>query len=235
MVSFEAKLKKNLVNFKTELKSVCRRYGRTFLEIKVVFVTKYLDLENFVTFINIARQLSIASLYIGENKVQEAEKKIKRVKKVCPNLRDDFKFIMVGHLQKNKINKAIKLFDEIHSVDSARLARDLNTRLAREGKTMPVFLEVNVSGEETKRGVKVEEVNKVIATMKQCNNLTTRGLMTMAPHFDNPEKTRPVFRQLKQLADKYNLLTSMGMSNDWKEAVEEGSDMIRIGSRIFNP
>lgn len=145
-----------------------------------------------------------------------------------------FSTIFIGNLQKNKINKAIELFDEIYSIDSVGLARELNKRLEKAGKSMPVFLEVNVSGEETKHGVKPEEVDQIMSTKLQFRNVTINGLMTMAPFTNDQNIIRDVFRKLKTLADRYGLQTSMGMSHDWKIAVEQGSDIIRIGSKIFS-
>jgi len=137
---------------------------------------------------------------------------------------------MIGTLQKNKINKALSIFDEIHSLDNLATAEAVNYRAV---KVVPIYLQVNVSGEKTKQGIIPDQAGEVIEKIRKMDNLNLKGLMTMAPYSDNPEDVRPHFGRLKQLAQKYDLLTSMGMSNDWKEAISEGSDMIRIGSAIF--
>lgn len=257
---FSDLIKTNLQSFLTELDDVCRRCGRKREDVQVVYATKYLNPIQFVSFLHITKEFEIGPIMIGENRVQETEEKIEFVKNKYPGLLKSLKMIMIGTLQKNKINKAIQLFDEIHSVDSLELANALNTRLAcRRGrstqsklrfggqacpfsslrlsvtkiKELPVFLEVNVAGEESKHGIKPTMIDETIKSLKELKSLKLKGLMTMAPHFEHPENARPIFRSLRKLADAYHVLTSMGMSNDWKVAVEEGADMIRIGSRIF--
>ncbi len=227
------KLKIKLESFLREFNSVCKDCSRKLEEIKIVFATKYLDKEQFVAFLEIAKNYFTAPILIGENRVQEAEEKVEFIMNKLPKSLKLLKWMMIGNLQKNKINKAIKTFSEIHSVDSLDLAVALDKRLERENKIMPIFLEVNVSGEETKYGFKMNEIDNAILTMKQLSNLTVKGLMTMAPYGGDLEEIRGIYRKLKELADRYKLQTSMGMSHDWKIAVEEGADMIRIGSRIF--
>ncbi|OGG00673.1 YggS family pyridoxal phosphate enzyme [Candidatus Gottesmanbacteria bacterium RBG_16_38_7b] len=181
-------------------------------------------------FINLYQQLRGGIVTIGENRVQEALSKFNFIEREHSGLVGQFRKIMIGTLQRNKINKALTVFDEIHSVDSIELAGAINRRAFR---VIPVFLEVNVSGEKTKQGIKMDEADWIIKSIKKLNHIELKGLMTMAPETENREVIRKIFRRLRQLADQYDLLTSMGMSHDWQEAVMEGSEMIRIGSRIF--
>lgn len=230
---WEILIKDRLKDFLRELSDVCLHCGRKIEDIKVVYATKYLDPKQFVIFISICKEIGIVPVVIGENRVQEAEVKMNLVREKRPELLKDFSLMMIGTLQKNKTNKAIRLFSEIHSIDSLELAKVADTHLGREKKSMPVFLEVNVSGKATKHGFLPDEINEMILQIKSLKYLELKGLMTMAPLVSDPEQVRSIFRSLKQLADKYNLLTSMGMSNDWRVAIEEGADMIRIGSRLF--
>lgn len=255
---WKIKIRQNLIDFYRELEMVCRQCGRKVLEVKVLYAVKYLNSEQFVTFLNICKEIDILPVIIGENRVQEAKEKMDYYNiLICgshlrPDIRQDyggqacrslspFSLVMIGNLQRNKINKAIEIFEEIHSVDSLKLAEALDKRICYKtgpaaARTMPVFLEVNVSGEKSKHGFSPEKVERVIREMREMREmrgLDLRGLMTMAPLTNDMEKVRPVFTTLRKLADKYNLLTSMGMSNDWQVAVEEGADIIRIGSKIF--
>lgn len=246
----ENKIKNNLLHFHKELKNISSR------DIQIIYATKYLNPQQFVSFISICEQIdpsprkyegfrtsSLTPVMVGENRVQDAEEKINYITKLDPtifargplaNPLAKMNIVMIGNLQKNKINRAIELFDEVHSVDSIELAQAFNTRLEKAGKSMPIFLEVNVSGEKTKHGFSPAELALVIKSLKLLKSLKLKGLMTMAPQVENTEEVRPIFRRLKQLANKHNLMTSMGMSRDWKVAVDEGSDIIRIGSRIFS-
>lgn len=229
----EKDIKNNLVRFIGELNQVCQNAGRDPKDVEILFAVKYLNPEEFVKFVDIAGEVIKTPLLVGENRVQWAEDKFNHIHKNRLEIWDKFKMVMIGSLQKNKINKALDVFTSIHSVDRVDLAKALNQRLTGKNKIMPVYLEVNISGESTKHGFKPEELEQTILTMKQWNNVTIKGFMTMAPHTENQEEIRLVFRKLRDLADHYNLKTSMGMSNDWKIAVKEGSDMVRVGSVIF--
>jgi len=172
---------------------------------------------------------------IGENYVQEAV----RVKSEV-NLPSEWHFI--GHLQKNKVKTAIELFDMIETVDSTELAGEINKRCAQAGKIMPILIEVNSGREAQKSGVMPEEVEGLIKNISGLTNVRVCGLMTMGPANCNPEAYRRCFRETKQLFDHLKHLNlpgvdmkilSMGMTDSWREAIEEGSTMIRIGSLIF--
>lgn len=224
-------IKNNLISFLEELEKECEKAGRKPGEVQVLYAVKYLSPPDFVEFVKIAKELRIAPVIVGENRVQLALEKMNYVRDNHPELLKDFHLMMIGPLQANKINKAIGIFEEIHSIDSLEIAGDLDKRA---DKILPVYLEVNVSGEKTKHGFKPEEFNKSLKVLKLLKLLKIKGLMTMAPHTDQTEVIRKVFRKLRELADSYNLKTSMGMSHDWKIAVEEGSDMVRVGSLIFS-
>lgn len=167
---------------------------------------------------------------IGENKAQEVEEKLPSIKGVKKHF--------IGHLQSNKIKKVVPLVDMIQSVDSIKTAEKISEEALKLGKTMPVLVEINIAGEEAKFGIKSEEAESFIEQIKNLKGIKIEGLMTMAPLVE-AEKTRPYFRKMKETFDKlkkkYNLkYLSMGMTNDYKVAVEEGSNMVRIGTAVFS-
>jgi pyridoxal phosphate enzyme (YggS family) len=199
----------------------CERSHRSPDEIILVAVTKGFE----VPAIRTAFDSGIRNF--GENRVHEAEGKIAQLS----DLRPSVTWHMVGHLQSNKAKIAVELFDIIHSVDSVRLAEILNRRVE---KPLPVLLEVNVSGEATKGGFSVGKTEAAVKAMKQLLNLKLIGLMTVAPFVADPEEVRPVFRKLRELRDSFGLEhLSMGMTDDFEVAVEEGATMLRIGRAIF--
>jgi pyridoxal phosphate enzyme (YggS family) len=171
---------------------------------------------------------------VGENRVQEASAKFQVLGR-------DVTWHLVGHLQTNKVKKALEIFDWIHSVDSLRLAEEISRRAERVGREVDVLVEVNVSGEPSKFGVRPSELHRLIEQVVRLPHLRLRGLMTIAPLVDDPEKARPYFAALRELRDQ--LLRSgvadhlphlsMGMTDDFEVAVEEGATMVRIGRAIF--
>jgi len=172
---------------------------------------------------------------IGENYVQEAE----RAREVVGN---KAKWHFIGHLQKNKVKKAVKIFDVIETVDSIELAREIDKRCAQIGKTMPVLIEINSGRELQKAGVLPENAEQLVREISACPNIRITGLMTMGPRFGNPENSRPYFVETKKLFEKIKKLNlpntemrylSMGMTNSYKIALEEGANIVRIGSKIF--
>jgi pyridoxal phosphate enzyme (YggS family) len=168
--------------------------------------------------------LAAGQLIFGESKVQEAKAKI-------PVVSGRVRWHMVGHLQSNKARDAVALFELIHSVDSVSLATELNKWAERAGKTQAVLLEVNVSGEVSKFGLKPEDVEGVLAQINALPRVEVRGLMTIPPA---GKEARAFFRQLREMRDRLGLTElSMGMSNDFEIAVEEGATMVRIGTAIF--
>lgn len=161
----------------------------------------------------------------GENYVQEFEAKAPEVRRL-PGAR----FHLIGHLQSNKSGKAADLFDVIQTVDSARLAHRLNDNR----KPLDVMLEVKLAAEEAKSGVAPEGLPELVAAVCGCPNLRLLGLMTMPPWSEDAETSRPYFRRLRELAEKHDLRQlSMGMSNDFEVAIEEGSTCIRVGTALF--
>lgn len=211
----------NIREVKRRIAQACERSRRSPDEITLVAVTKGVGIGA----IRAAFDLGIRNF--GENRVQEAEDKIVQLADLKPAVT----WHMVGHLQSNKAKSAVELFDIIHSVDSVRLAEILNRRAQ---KTLPVLLEVNVSGEATKAGFSVGGTEAAVKAMKQLPDLKVMGLMTIAPFVADPEEVRSVFRKLRELRDSLGLEhLSMGMTDDFEVAVEEGATMLRIGRAIF--
>jgi len=178
--------------------------------------------------------------YLGENYVQEAE----RIHEALGEQAKKIKWHMIGHLQKNKINRALKIFDIVQTIDSKEIAVDLNERTERAGRIVPVYIEMNLGNEETKSGVKAEYavVEQLAKEISELKNLRLEGLMAMEPQLDNAEDTRPHFKKAKVIFDKIKALDlpnvemktlSMGMSASYKVAIEEGSNMVRLGTVIF--
>ncbi|MBU4342986.1 MAG: YggS family pyridoxal phosphate-dependent enzyme [Candidatus Omnitrophica bacterium] len=172
---------------------------------------------------------------IGENYVQEAESAYKLVGNKA-------KWHFIGHLQKNKVRKAVKIFDVIETVDSLGLAQEIDKACLRENKVMPVLIEVNSGREDQKFGVIPEDIEQFVKEMSVLKNIKMSGLMTMGPMFGDPEDARPYFVETQKVFEKIKALgipnvemkyLSMGMSNSYKVAIEEGANIVRIGSRIF--
>ncbi len=169
--------------------------------------------------------------HVGENRVQEAQAKLPQLADLSPQPT----WHMVGHLQTNKVKTALGLFDIIQSVDSLHLAHAIGRR-APEGTRVPVLLEVNVAGEAQKYGFSQQELRAAAQEAHGLPGLDVRGLMTVAPLADDPEAVRPVFRRLRELALSLGLPElSMGMTDDFEVAVEEGATIVRIGRAIFGP
>ncbi|MEK7793836.1 MAG: YggS family pyridoxal phosphate-dependent enzyme, partial [Candidatus Hydrogenedentota bacterium] len=166
-------------------------------------------------------------LHFGENRVEQAGEK-------PAALGTGVVWHMIGNVQRRKVRDVAQRFDRIDAVDRLELAEAIDTRAAELGKTMPVLIEVNISGESTKYGFAPDELDDAIAKMKSLLHLCVEGLMTMAPLADDIEEARPVFRALKELADRYGLpIRSMGMTNDFEIAIEEGATEVRIGTALF--
>jgi len=185
---------------------------------------------------------------LGENYVQEAEK----MKQELGEKADTVRWHMIGHLQKNKINKALSVFDVIQTIDSLEKAQAIDKRAKRAGRSViPVLVEINIGSEDSKAGVKPEEhepfeeyMEKLIRDASKFEHLRVEGLMTMGPRFGNPEDSIPYFRRTREIFEKVRGLNmpnvdmkylSMGMTNSYRVAIEEGSNMVRIGTAIFGP
>jgi len=205
----------------------CAKAGRSIDEIEVIGVTKTHGPD-------VVREAWDAGLRLfGENKVQEAAAKI-------PESVSQAEWHLIGHLQRNKVRPALELFSVIHSVDSLRLAEQLEHVAEEAGHRPQILLEINVAGESSKDGMRPEAAPEVIEYILGCRNLTWTGLMTMAPFYPDPEQTRPVFVKLRNLRDTWEKeygvglpRLSMGMSNDYRVAVEEGATWLRLGTVLF--
>ena len=222
-------IKNNLRIIKEKIKKATLKVNRYPEEIKLVAVTKTATIEQ------IKEAISAGVKIIGENKVQEAKEKYQI-------LSADIEWHLVGHLQTNKVKYAIEIFDCIHSVDSIKLAEEIDKRSLQFGKTTNVLVEVNVSGEESKYGIKPEEVEPFLKEISEFSRIRVRGLMTIAPIAEDKEEVRPYFRKLRELSEEIkskNLKNvkmdylSMGMTEDFEVAIEESANMVRIGRGIF--
>jgi len=222
-------IKNNLEIINEKIKKAALRVNRDPEEIKLVAVTKTATIEQ------IKEAISAGVKIIGENKVQEAKEKYQI-------LSADIEWHLVGHLQTNKVKYAIEIFDLIHSVDSIKLAKEIDRRSQQFGMITNVLVEVNISGEETKYGIKPEEVELFIKEISEFSRIKIRGLMTIAPIAEDKEEVRPYFRKLRELSKEIKSKNiknvkmdylSMGMTEDFEVAIEEGANMIRIGRGIF--
>ncbi|MNS61948.1 hypothetical protein D3C72_949940 [compost metagenome] len=221
-------LKERIELVNTRIRQACERSGRQPEEINIVAVTKYVSLETTEAV------LDQGLTHIGENRLQVAGPKWEQL-----GGRGTWHFI--GHLQTNKVKDVIGKFGYIHSLDRLSLAKELEKKAAAENTFIKVFVQVNISGEETKQGLAPGEVPGFLEEIRKLPHLKVIGLMTMAPFEGDPEDTRPIFRGLRELRDQLNdkSLTdepmehlSMGMSNDFEVAVEEGATWLRLGTLL---
>lgn len=219
----------NINNVMTQVKEICEKKGQDYNNVTVIAVTKTIDTAR------IKEAIDSGITDIGENKVQEIMDKYEDVKDIA-NIH------LIGHLQSNKIKYIIDRVKLIHSVDSLSLMKEIDKRAAKADVIANILIQVNVAEEESKFGIKMDEVEDFMIIASQYNNIRIKGLMTIAPYAENPEDVRLIFRALKE---KYDKLTSekyknvemkylsMGMTNDYHVALEEGSNMVRIGTGIF--
>jgi hypothetical protein len=249
-----ADIEANLKDVRRRIADAARRVGREPSEVSLVAVTKLRSVEE----IKIAYELGVR--HFGENRVYEAAEKIPIVNEWLASRPSQFaprssplSWHMVGHIQSRKAKVAVGLFDFIHSVDTLKLARKIDRLCQERGKVMPLLLEVNISGEESKYGFPMDRWEEdeeqretffsILEEILALPNIKVRGLMTMAPIVSDPEEARPHFRRLRELreelrrrfpeADWHHL--SMGMTDDFEVAVEEGATLVRIGRAIFGP
>ena len=222
-------IKENLQEVERRICEACKRSGRDRSEVQLIAVSK----TKPVSMIEEAYAEGIRRF--GENKPQELRDKYEEMEK-------DIKWHMIGHLQRNKVKYIVDKVAMIHSVDSLRLAQTIEQEAAKHDVCVPILLEVNVAQEETKFGLKMEEVLPLVESIAEFPHIKIQGLMTIAPYVQNPEENRPVFRQLKKLsvdiaAKNINNVTmsvlSMGMTGDYQVAVQEGATMVRVGTGIF--
>ncbi|MGC8907711.1 MAG: YggS family pyridoxal phosphate-dependent enzyme [Desulfomonilaceae bacterium] len=222
----------NLRAIEARIREAARRVGRDPEEIRIVAAAKGQGRAK------IEEAIAAGVTIIGHNYVQEAASEKPAV------MPAGMSYHMIGHLQKNKVGKAVGLFDVIETVDDGDLAAALDRRAGDANRTMGVMIQVNVGEEPQKSGVSLEEAEPLVSLVRELPNVRLMGLMTMPPFFDQPERARPFFAALRELRDRLiarGLLTaemkelSMGMTGDFEVAVEEGATLVRIGTALFGP
>lgn len=206
--------------------AACQRAGRDFFDVTLVAVSKTVEP-------GLIRQAIEAGVRVlGENRVQEAATKMPELAAIVTEHKVEWH--LIGHLQSNKARRAVELFSTIQSVDSFKLAERLDNIAGELGRKLPVFVEVNLGGEQSKAGATPDEVLPLCEQVAKLANLELKGLMAVPPFFDDAEQARPYFRRLRTLRDQAQLKElSMGMSNDFEIAIEEGATLVRIGTALF--
>jgi hypothetical protein len=232
-----ASIKENLLGVMERIEKAARKVGRDPNEIKLVAVSKTVEAAR------IKEAIEAGVSILGENYVQEAQKKIEEVgRPACTERFGEGRPVswhFIGHLQSNKVKYAIRLFDMVHSLDSIPLAEELNRRAEQADRVIRVMIEVNLSKEATKFGTDEEVVVNLAKRIQNLKHLFLEGLMTMPPYFDSPEMSRPYYIALRALKERMvkegvpMKELSMGMSNDFEIAIEEGATYVRVGTAIF--
>ncbi|MCL4458340.1 MAG: YggS family pyridoxal phosphate-dependent enzyme [Chloroflexi bacterium] len=231
-------IEQNLRDVRRRVALAAQRVSRDPDEVTIVAVTKAIDVERIM----LAYKLGLR--HFGENRVQEAQAKVTLLRSqipTSPTAQTDIHWHMVGHLQTNKAKAAVKLFDFIHSVDSLRLATAISDCALKLGLMVPILLQVNISGEATKFGFSAEDVPAAVSEIACLPGIQIRGLMTIAPIVADPEDARPILRRLRELRDELRQAfpalrwshLSMGMTDDFEVAIEEGATLVRLGRAIF--
>ncbi len=222
-------IKENLDNIYSRIKIAAEKSGRKAEDIKLIAVTKTVDVDR------IKNVYEYGILDMGENRVQELLEKYDKLDQSC-------KWHLIGHLQTNKVKYIIDKVEMIHSVDSLQLVREIDARAEKLGKKIDILLQVNVSGEESKFGIDPKDVREFVEIISGYRNISLKGMMTIAPYAQNAEDIRPIFKKLYNIYidiknEKLDNVTmdylSMGMSNDFEVAIEEGANIVRIGTGIF--
>lgn len=222
-------IKENLSRVKHNIVKACERVGRDPSEVTLIAVSKTKPISMM------EEVLDEGTYSFGENKVQEICTKYEQLPK-------DVHWHLIGHLQRNKVKQIIDKVDLIHSVDSLRLAEQINEEASKKDLVVPVLIQVNIAKEDTKYGFMEEEVFSALDAISKMSNVKVKGLMTIAPFTENPEENRVHFQNLKKLyvdincknIDNINMdILSMGMTGDYEIAIEEGATMVRVGTGIF--
>jgi pyridoxal phosphate enzyme (YggS family) len=223
-------IRENIDDIVKKIEAACKKVGRNPNDITLIAVSKTVESPK-------VREAVAAGVdNLGENRVQELVKKYEDLKDI------DIKWHMIGHLQKNKVKYIIDKTVLIHSVESLSLAEEIDKRAKKAGIVANVLIELNIGEEESKFGIKEENVYDFVKSMEEFENIKVSGLMTVAPFCENPEDVRWVFKKMKDIYDKISAMNlknaemkylSMGMTNDFVTAIEEGSNMVRIGTGIF--
>ena len=225
----EEDLKNNLSEIERRIEESCKRVNRDRSEVTLIAVSKTKPVED----LKVIYDQGIRNF--GENKVQELTGKI-------PEMPSDIKWHLIGHLQRNKVKYIVDKVELIHSVDSYRLAEEINIQAKKKDIVVPVLIEVNAANEASKFGVKLEETMQLCEEIAHLENVHIMGLMTIAPNVVVPEENRDVFHKIKDLSvdiankniDNVDMrIISMGMTNDFEVAIEEGATMVRVGTAIF--
>ncbi|MDE6024420.1 MAG: YggS family pyridoxal phosphate-dependent enzyme [Lachnospiraceae bacterium] len=222
-------LKENLEQVQNNIKAACEAAGRPVEDVTLIAVSKTKPLSD------IEELMTYGMECYGENKVQELVDKYE-------NISRPVNWHLIGHLQTNKVKYIVDKVCLIHSVDSVHLAKEINKEAAKKGVICNILIQVNVANEETKFGLDISEIDDFIEQIKDFKNIKVEGLMTIAPFVENPEENRVHFRKLYQLSldiksksiDNIGMnVLSMGMTNDYMVAIEEGATMVRVGTGIF--
>jgi hypothetical protein len=227
----EVDLIDNLKKVEENIKAAAVRSGRKREDITLLAVSKNHSLSD----LKILRKAGVE--IFGENRVQELQEKDEKLK--SEGIIQDWHFI--GHLQRNKVKYLMRMENcrMIESIDSLRLAKEVNKRARKNSRIIPVLIEINAAGDENKYGIKAERSEKFLKKLLNLKHLDVKGLMTVLPYLDNPEDLRPYFKKMKKLFDNLseNIIEldelSMGMTNDYETAIEEGATIVRVGTALF--
>lgn len=222
-------LKENLANVEKNIKQACKNAGRSRDEVTLIAVSKTKPVE-------MLQEIYDENIRdFGENKVQELCSKMEQ-------LPSDIRWHMIGHLQRNKVKYIVGKVELIHSVDTYRLAEEINIQAKKQNVIVPILVEVNIAHEESKFGISAEDAILLVEEISKLENIRIKGLMTIAPYVENPEDNRLYFRKIKQLSvditnknidNVFMEILSMGMTGDYMVAIEEGATMVRVGTGIF--
>ena len=222
-------LKENLANVEKNIEQACKNAGRSRDEVTLIAVSKTKPVE-------MLQEIYDENIRdFGENKVQELCSKMEQ-------LPSDIRWHMIGHLQRNKVKYIVGKVELIHSVDTYRLAEEINIQAKKQNVIVPILVEVNIAHEESKFGISAEDAILLVEEISNLENIRINGLMTIAPYVENPEDNRLYFRKIKQLSvditnknidNVFMEILSMGMTGDYMVAIEEGATMVRVGTGIF--
>lgn len=222
-------LKENLANVEKNIEQACKNAGRSRDEVTLIAVSKTKPVE-------MLQEIYDENIRdFGENKVQELCSKMEQ-------LPSDIRWHMIGHLQRNKVKYIVRKVELIHSVDTYRLAEEINIQAKKQNVIVPILVEVNIAHEESKFGISAEDAILLVEEISKLENIRIKGLMTIAPYVENPEDNRLYFRKIKQLSvditnknidNVFMEILSMGMTGDYMVAIEEGATMVRVGTGIF--
>ena len=222
-------LKENLANVEKNIEQACKNAGRSRDEVTLIAVSKTKPVE-------MLQEIYDENIRdFGENKVQELCSKMEQ-------LPSDIRWHMIGHLQRNKVKYIVGKVELIHSVDTYRLAEEINIQAKKQNVIVPILVEVNIAHEESKFGISAEDAILLVEEISKLENIRIKGLMTIAPYVENPEDNRLYFRKIKQLSvditnknidNVFMEILSMGMTGDYMVAIEEGATMVRVRTGIF--